>query len=160
MIPPHRRIRLILHGRTHTLDKQSKCVIKTNFIFIFIFEPHHSWTNIFMGTHLSLGYFGWLWCGCRSLENCHRMYLNVWLWVCVCVFRNWFALFDNHMTFFSLSLSMFDVGNDIFDMRIFSIYVRRIGVTFNRQMCLVMRRLVRFGLIRLVAEIENTFMRW
>lgn len=46
---------------------------------------------------------------------------------CERVFRNWFALFDNHMSIFQI----FDVDNDIFDMRIFSVCVRRIGVIFN-----------------------------
>lgn len=36
-----------------------------------------------------------------------------------------------HYSIITCQFSMFDVDNDIFDMRIFSVCVRRIGVTFN-----------------------------
>lgn len=36
-----------------------------------------------------------------------------------------------HYSIITCQFSMFDVENDIFDMRIFSVCVRRIGVTFN-----------------------------
>lgn len=86
------KILFYFHFKTHAVGQHGFLCVRV-YLFIYLYRKFRFGFDVCLVGAL--------------LENCHRIDPNV----CLCVdFVIWFALFDNHMTFFSSSSSLhFDI---------------------------------------------------